>query len=201
VTSTVVSEAPPTASSRSINSRRRADGGFCSRSATASGAAGGDERSQLLPGDSLAERGVVPGERLLQTSGLEVALEFGLDPRVESAGRETLGHDPIDRQTILVVLSSVGTQELRADAGRQAVELNAQSRALQEIVEYSGLGLMVRRRDDTTASIALHCGRRRDSARYEHRSDYHRDRRATSHLSFPLARRARSPEGNCISSA
>src|SRR5258705_4975098 len=42
----------------------------------------------------------------------------------------------------------------------------------------------------STASIALHCGRRRDSARYEHRSDY-QDRKSTrlnsSHLGISYA--------------
>jgi hypothetical protein len=49
----------------------------------------------------------------------------------------------------------VGTQELRADAGRQAIELNTQSRALQEIIECSGLRLMVRRGDDSALDTSI----------------------------------------------
>src|SRR5207245_4639202 len=108
--------------------------------------AGGDERGELLSGDSLAERRVVPGERFLERVGVEIPLELRLDPSIDGIGREALGDDPVDRDPVLAALSTMGSQELRTDTGRQALELESQSRALQEIIERPPVGLTFRTR-------------------------------------------------------
>src|SRR5262249_10134641 len=156
-------------------------------------AAGGDERGQLLTDDALAERRLVPGERHLEAPGLEVALELALDPRVEDVRGEALRHDPVDRESVLAALIAMGAEELRANAGGQAFELDPEPRALQEVVERAGLGAMIGLAGDPVATVALRHGRRRNGTRREHRPDQHRDRRATSHLSSPWERAVRSP--------
>src|SRR5262249_8782584 len=97
--------------------------------------AGGDERGQLLSDDTLAERRVVPGERLLEAAGLDVSQELERDLRVEGLGREALGDDPVDRDPVLAALSAMGAHELCANARGQALELSLEPRAVQELVE------------------------------------------------------------------
>src|SRR5207249_7835459 len=112
------------------------------------GPAGGEERGEVLSGSSLAEQRVVPGERVLERVGVEVPLELGLDPSIESIGGEALGDDPVDRDPVLTALSLVGSPELRADAGRQAPELDSQPGALQKIIERPWVELTIGARDD-----------------------------------------------------
>jgi hypothetical protein len=89
----------------------------------------------------------------------------------------------------------VGTPELRSDAGRQALELDSQSRALEKFVESPGLGLMIRMRDGSGASIALDRGCRCDSVRREHCPEHRYGHRSTSHLRLPLWRALRARRG------
>src|SRR5262249_11526120 len=153
-------------------------------------------RGQLLSDDALAERRVVPGERLLEAAGLDMALELEPDLRVKGLGREALGDDSVDRDPVLAALSAMGAHELCANARGQALELSLEPWAVEEIVKRLGLGARGGGSCDPRASIVLQGGRGRDRARGEDCSERRRDRRDTHHPDFPLSALSARSQGN-----